>query len=182
MADKQAHGPHPTRYSCPYVGLAVEPTVRLAEATPAHCCFARATPGAPGVEHQQRYCLTVHHPACPSYLEPAAPNVASVSQLAGSGAHMPPVQVKPQAQRPFGASVWRLPIILLGTLGLLLIVAVLFRMNLVVGQHPIDRPARHSERAVDDPHPGASSGAGAVADGDAPTHGGRLYPCPQNGQ
>jgi hypothetical protein len=135
MADKQAHGPHPTRYSCPYVGLAVEPTVRLAEATPAHCCFARATPGAPGVEHQQRYCLTVHHPACPSYLEPAAPNVASVSQLAGSGAHMPPVQVKPQAQRPFGASVWRLPIILLGTLGLLLIVAVLFRMNLVVGQH-----------------------------------------------
>ena len=60
----------PVRYHCPHLGLNIDRTVMLSEATLEHRCFVTARPGAPDLAHQEHYCLTTHHRLCPLYQEP----------------------------------------------------------------------------------------------------------------
>ncbi len=53
--------------SCPYLGLAAEPTVMRNQPDAAHRCYAQEPPDEPEVSYQGQFCLAAQHGACPYY-------------------------------------------------------------------------------------------------------------------
>lgn len=54
---------------CPHLGIVDDPATAFAFATPANHCFSSRRPDTIELHHQQSFCLTDRHTACPLYQE-----------------------------------------------------------------------------------------------------------------
>src|SRR6266508_3080104 len=99
----------PVRFSCPHLGLVMDQTVMLSEATLDHRCYVAVRPGTPDLGHQKQFCLCPNHLRCALYIEPPAPEVVThgtAGAISGGIGFQPQFVTSSGTGEPASASIW----------------------------------------------------------------------------
>lgn len=107
---------------CPFLGLAEDRYARFSYPEAAHLCFAAGRKAPIALEHQSAFCLTLHHPACPRYVEPL-PEEASTPAPSPSA---------PETKTQEAAWLPRWGIVLGGLTGLLVLFIIFYGSRFVL--------------------------------------------------
>lgn len=144
MAEHETKASKGGRHHCPHLGLSIDRSVMLLEATPAHRCYAPGATFEPETDYQQHYCLTRDHIQCRFYTEPVpqARPLAPPPSLPKAAQFPPPSLSSLTSSLSAGSSNLRrwLPLLAGGTLGIVLLLLLVTFLPGLLGLRAADNP------------------------------------------